>query len=65
MDEREEMEMLFQKHLFEKGMKFGMFQALSYMLDGKDAATFTRAEAQEYLDENMVSFDLYEENEEK
>ena len=61
MDEREEAEMLFQKHIFEKGVKLGMFRALSCMLDGKDMATFTRAQAQEYLDEHMAGFDLYEE----
>ena len=61
MDEREEAEALFQKHIFERGVKLGMFRALSCMLDGKDMATFTRAQAQEYLDEHMTGFDLYEE----
>ena len=61
MTEKEEVEMILQDHIFEKGMKLGMFKAISYMLDGKDVVTFTKAEAQEYLDENMAGFDLYEE----
>ena len=61
MTEREEAEMILQDHIFEKGMKLGMFRAISYMLDGKDETTFTKAEAQEYLDEHMTGFDLYEE----
>lgn len=61
MTEKEETEMILQDHIFEKGMKLGMFKAISYMLDGKDVVTFTKAEAQEYLDENATGFDLYEE----
>ena len=61
MTEKEEMEMVLQDHIFEKGMKLGMFKAISYILDGKDVVTFTKAEAQEYLDENATGFDLYEE----
>ena len=61
MTEKEEAEMILQNHIFEKGMKLGMFKAVSYILNGKNVATFTKAEAQEYLDENATGFDLYDE----
>ena len=61
MTEKEEAEIILQNHIFEKGIKLGMFKAISYILNGKDVATFTKAEAQEYLDENSTGFDLYEE----
>ena len=61
MEEREEIEAILQNHIFKEGIKLGMFKAISYILDGKDVVTFTKSDAQEYLDKHATGFDLYEE----